>query len=1193
MTGVLVGQYLDLRAEPARFGNRIVERYRLRGQGVEGALAMYLAAQYVPRRLAVEEPDRLVSARLPLQDRHRLMGLGEVMARLIATERWGHEAPFRKLHVGPTREATLHGPDGLTALLVSPLEAPAPSLIEAKGRSGRITASDLRAEIIAGLRRVDDLDSSWEFALQEIVNIPDSARLRARYLARALATGMSSSEPPAVSRHAVIVCESDGIDGKSFWKGWPDEWQDSRLAVVEVPNLDAFIAEAYECAARLRYSDLADRKLHEIVPEFADSVVSHSALIRPSAVRSIAPAVSSPGLRLAIEAACWYLADFDGLGSAVANDLIDRGGAESLAWLPRLLLGDARGARDDGAPESLVTAVEQAWRDPQASAHPVVAEFERVANDDTGVGWSLAVELVGAAIRYRLSRHPAWVVPAPHEPNVRLVLDALERRNVRAFWPGQAKAISSGLLETHERVLACKLPTSAGKTTLIELVCARTLDLAEDALVVVLCPSRALVDQHASDLAASIGQPGVVGLRGGYELDETDEDLRSCRVAVMTPERFAVEIRARVDDESPVRERLALVVVDEVHMLCEPERGPRLELLLSRLRWSTNCRFVLFSSQLGDTRSLCRWLGGNSDSAEFSSDWRPAPLRRGIYFPEGGRGYLKWEHERAASVLFDLRRDQRRPDQQMTLDIQVDALPRVGPERNEQIGALFRLYENEGLVLIFAGQARSVRGLADELAAQGGSDDPSLQHAADALAPIDEQAANFLRHGVGIHYRGLHSEVLRITESKAREGALRGVVCTTTLAEGVDLPVRTLIVVSQHLAHGVNLTPSKFANLSGRAGRGGRYREGTVISFAKDRRQMTQLQASVSQFTPATVSALSHVYEQLVNRSQQLLLDPGAADFSWSIPDAVISEAMAEGAIDDAQLRDLIEAVLGRTLWRVDHSADLSERFFRPILARANWYRGSSRDDPTRAVFRLTGLPLAACVSIDSFARENQLGAVLLGRRSVADERPIMYAALQAIVANERDQSLDIDNVAAALLGWVDGVDEIELIRDHGTLWPTVTRLCDGLLPWYVSGVVEIALSAEGVDDPPTRANIKKDFAIARLRYGAPDVEVCRAIRAGIGRARALALFREMLRDHWATEDPAALRLTSSYREYLRFRSADLSIDERRKLRLAHDGPQTNATGVAASLEDWQGDDGFDSGWLDSAREESSVRGEQ
>ena len=242
--------------------------------------------------------------------------------------------------------------------------------------------------------------------------------------------------------------------------------------------------------------------------------------------------------------------------------------------------------------------------------------------------------------------------------------------------------------------------------------------------------------------------------------------------------------------------------------------------------------------------------------------------------------------------------------------------------------------------MLFAAQPQSVLTLARAvLKAQQLSayERPSLDSYAEAIRAISTEQATLLQNGIGIHHRGLHSSVQQASIDAAKNGLLRVIVCTSTLADGINLPLRTVIIANRQLGPGQSLTMPALNNLAGRAGRGGNLRNGTVINYRPSRKEALSFEKTLLGYAPATQSALQQVFNILRNAGATLLAETGVADRRWVIPDEVLYEALTEETLDDERLRSRIEDVLRRTLWGVSQPGTLPDFVVQPLLHRGRW----------------------------------------------------------------------------------------------------------------------------------------------------------------------------------------------------------------------------------------------------------------
>ena len=102
--------------------------------------------------------------------------------------------------------------------------------------------------------------------------------------------------------------------------------------------------------------------------------------------------------------------------------------------------------------------------------------------------------------------------------------------------------------------------------------------------------------------------------------------------------------------------------------------------------------------------------------------------------------------------------------------------------------------------------------------------------------------------------------------------------------------------------------------------------------------------------------------------------------------------------------------------------------------------------------------------------------------------------------------ALDVDHLESLILQWVEGRAESELIAESDGRWNQILSLLENTLPWYISGAIEILGFVTGCDRS-RRDQAHRDFGTARVRYGAPDLQICKLIR---GASRGIG--------HWAVQ---------------------------------------------------------------------------
>src|SRR5213594_2809580 len=206
------------------------------------------------------------------------------------------------------------------------------------------------------------------------------------------------------------------------------------------------------------------------------------------------------------------------------------------------------------------------------------------------------------------------------------VVQLLEGEGLDQLYPPQEDAIEAGVLDGKNLVLAS--PTARGKTLVAE-VCILKHTLEKNGKAIYLAPLRALASEKFKEFRkySSIKKPSGEHLRVGIstgDYDSSDPWLGRYDIIISTNEKADSLLRHR----APWMNELSLVVADEIHLLTEHERGPTLEVVLTRLtEINPNIQVLALSATVRNAEEVGEWLHAGS----VTTEWRPVPLREGIY----------------------------------------------------------------------------------------------------------------------------------------------------------------------------------------------------------------------------------------------------------------------------------------------------------------------------------------------------------------------------------------------------------------------------------------------------------------------------------------------------------------------------------------------------------------------------------
>jgi len=396
------------------------------------------------------------------------------------------------------------------------------------------------------------------------------------------------------------------------------------------------------------------------------------------------------------------------------------------------------------------------------------------------------------------------------------VKNVISSTGILSLYPPQEDAIKAGALEGKNLVLAS--PTASGKTLIAEL-CAMKHILEGEGKVLYLTPLRALTSEKYEDfkkytsIKKENGQRIQVAISMG-DYDGSDPWLGKYDVIITTNEKCDSLLRHR---PNWIRD-VTLLVADEVHTLLDRKRGPTLEVILTRLR-ETNpqAQILALSATIKNADEVADWLGAKA----ITTDWRPVKLVEGVYldgecqFNNGNAVRVRDENSNPA-INFALH----------TLRSGGQALIFANTRRRSVTYA--KRASTAVKKILSKPELRTLKTIADRMRRVG-----ERTRLSDLLADLVEQGAAF-------HHAGLAASHRKIVEDSFRRGMLKIVSATPTLASGVNLPARTVIVSdTRRYNPGYGLSDISVLEYKQMAGRAGRPRydkigEAVIISKSED-----------------------------------------------------------------------------------------------------------------------------------------------------------------------------------------------------------------------------------------------------------------------------------------------------------------------------------------------------------------------
>ncbi|NHN43469.1 DEAD/DEAH box helicase [Halorubellus sp. JP-L1] len=361
------------------------------------------------------------------------------------------------------------------------------------------------------------------------------------------------------------------------------------------------------------------------------------------------------------------------------------------------------------------------------------------------------------------------------------------------FNPMQREALPA-LLESGENVVA-SAPTASGKTALAELAICKTL--ADGGTALFVAPMRALTNEKETEWERFEDMGYSVYVVTG-ERDLNPRRARHADVLVMTPEKLDSATRKHDSTRYDFVTDVDVCIIDEVHLLDSDKRGPVLEVTISRLRRLCDPRVVALSATMPNVDDVAAWLDAPAENTfAFGDEYRPVELNAGVKTYTHGDNSFADKYRRLYRAL-DLAEPHVREDGQALVFVS---------SRQDTVQA--------------AKKARDEVGERDiPMGARGDYDFHN-----DAKELQNDTLRKSVLDGVAFHHAGLAKGDKDRVEQWFKEGKIQLLFSTSTLAWGVNLPARCVVIrdtkLHDPLEGEVDMSPLDVLQMLGRAGRPG------------------------------------------------------------------------------------------------------------------------------------------------------------------------------------------------------------------------------------------------------------------------------------------------------------------------------------------------------------------------------------
>ena len=409
--------------------------------------------------------------------------------------------------------------------------------------------------------------------------------------------------------------------------------------------------------------------------------------------------------------------------------------------------------------------------------------------------------------------------------------------SIKMVWPSQKLIGEMGFFCGENGIV--QLPTGVGKTKSIELIIRSMFISNRGKAALIVAPLRSLCNEITDDMNKAflydveINQFSDV-LELDFELSFSDVDKKT--ILICTPEKMQFILH----HQPGFLTKIDLFIFDEGHLFDDKNRGALYELLLMNIKQnlSETQQIVIMSAVLSNAEEIRKWVFKENGVLAYKSSINSTPKVVGVISSSGEMHYFSDSFENEDFYI-------PRTIEETNLNlIGKETKARTFPDKSSRDLALYfanKLCKNGG-VAIYVSQKRSIHKYFERIA-ELNSRGHELINLKDC-SNLDELNRlkrlinryygeesiydNVLNAGILPHYSSLPNGLRMSVEYAFRKGKIRTVICTSTLAQGVNIPIKYMIMTSLNSAQN-QLSVRNFQNLIGRTARSGVYTEGSII----------------------------------------------------------------------------------------------------------------------------------------------------------------------------------------------------------------------------------------------------------------------------------------------------------------------------------------------------------------------------
>lgn len=459
----------------------------------------------------------------------------------------------------------------------------------------------------------------------------------------------------------------------------------------------------------------------------------------------------------------------------------------------------------------------------------------------------LLIDLICAILKIKMERFTIVTLPKYTGLSVDECKNFINRDGfIKELWSSQIDLGEKGVYNGVSSVI--QMPTSSGKTKSIEIIIRTAMLLNKTKFAIIVTPFRALCREISLDLEKVFQSDEEINISEMSDVlrdDFSENNITKFTVIILTPEKLMYLMRKLenfIDD-------VGLVIFDEAHLFDDPSRGINYELLVTMIKTylKNESQKIVISAIISNAEAINGWVNG--DTGEVIKNNISLGGEKSIAFIE-----RTFSSKNQFSLHFVENENINEEKYYVPKVVNRIEINKIGKERKSRyfpddnylsgdisISIANRLCINGG-VAIFCGRKDSARVIVERILdiENRGVDIKSFYNVSDKdevkrihnlfkqNLGADNPYTEASKKGVFSHHSNIPEGIKSSIEYSMRAGKIKVIVCTSTLAQGVNLPIRYLLIPTIYQAR-EEIKVRDFQNLVGRTGRAGMYTEGSVI----------------------------------------------------------------------------------------------------------------------------------------------------------------------------------------------------------------------------------------------------------------------------------------------------------------------------------------------------------------------------